>query len=116
MTHEDFFWVRLLLYTMVVDTNLNRMEFAVFFFFFPPYLGHVSLRPSVRAHGPPRSSRRLRSRRRRALHGADDAAGMVVRLHHRGSNHAAVRHARKGEGQNKVRRAKGKLAKNYRTN
>ena len=69
--------------------------------------GHVSFRPALRAHGAPRASRRLRAGRRRAVHGADDAAGLVVRLHHGGCDHAAVGHARQGQGQDQVRCAQG---------
>ena len=72
--------------------------------------GHVSLRPTLRAHGPSRAARRLRAGRRCAVHGTDDAAGVVVRLHDGGCDHAAVGHARQRQSQNQVRRAKGQGA------
>ena len=75
-----------------------------------PPAGHVSLRPAFCAHGPSRLARRLRAGRRRAVHGTDDAAGVVVRLHDGGCDHAAVGHARQRQSQNQIRRAKGEGA------
>ena len=49
-------------------------------------IGYFSVRPSIRSDGASGVARRIRFRWRSALHGANDTSGMVVGVHHRGSD------------------------------